>query len=57
MPPTATMKRPTTPTVKETRLFINNQWVDPVEGKTFDTYNPTTGQVLAKVAAGHRAGR
>ena len=50
MPPTATMKRPTTPTVKETRLFINNQWVDPVEGKTFDTYNPTTGQVLAKVA-------
>src|SRR5271163_4369975 len=50
MPTTATMKRPTTPTVKETRLFINNQWVEPVEGKTFDTYNPTTGQVLAKVA-------
>src|SRR5437899_2545602 len=47
---TATLKRPAPPTVKETRLFINNQWVDPVEGKTFDTYNPATGQVLAKVA-------
>ena len=25
----ATMKRPTAPAVKETRLFINNEWVDP----------------------------
>src|SRR5260370_42270858 len=50
MAPTATMKRPTAPAVKETRLFINTQWVDPVEGKTFDTYNPATGQVLAKGA-------
>jgi aldehyde dehydrogenase (NAD+) len=44
-------KRPAAPAVRETRLFINNQWVDPVEGKTFDTYNPATGQVIAKVAA------
>src|SRR5437588_11833855 len=50
MAQTATMKRPTAPAVKETRLFINNQWVAPVDGKTFDTYNPATGEVLAKVA-------
>jgi aldehyde dehydrogenase (NAD+) len=47
----ATLKRPAPPAVKETRLFINNQWVEPAEGKTFDTYNPTTGEVIAKVAA------
>jgi aldehyde dehydrogenase (NAD+) len=47
----ATLKRPAPPAVKETRLFINNQWVEPAEGKTFDTYNPATGEVIAKVAA------
>jgi aldehyde dehydrogenase (NAD+) len=46
-----TLKRPTAPAVRETRLFINNDWVEPVEGKTFDTYNPATGEVVAKVAA------
>src|SRR5581483_4206425 len=24
--------------------------VDPVQGKTFDTYNPATGEVIARVA-------
>src|SRR5205809_159776 len=47
----AKTKRPTTPSVRETRLFINNELVEPAEGKTFDTYNPATGEVLAKVAA------
>jgi aldehyde dehydrogenase (NAD+) len=46
----AALKRPTAPAIRETRLFINNDWVDPVEGKTFDTYNPATGEVIAKVA-------
>jgi aldehyde dehydrogenase (NAD+) len=32
-------------------LLINNQWVDPVDGGSFDTYNPATGEVIAKVAA------
>src|SRR4051794_4347158 len=36
--------------VHETRLFINNEFVDPIQGKTFDTYNPTTGEVIARVA-------
>ncbi|HZY90312.1 MAG TPA: aldehyde dehydrogenase family protein [Gemmataceae bacterium] len=47
----AVKKRPTAPAVKQTKLFIDNQWIDPVEGGTFDTYNPATGEVLTKVAA------
>jgi aldehyde dehydrogenase (NAD+) len=50
MAQTATMKR-TTPAVKLTKLLIDNQWVDPVDGSSFDTYNPATGEVLAQVAA------
>src|SRR5438874_8236208 len=47
----ATLKRPAPPAVKETRLFIDNKWVEPAEGKHFDTLNPATGQVIAKVAS------
>jgi aldehyde dehydrogenase (NAD+) len=46
----ATLKRPAPPTIKLTKLLINNQWVDPSEGKSFDTLNPATGEVIAKVA-------
>src|SRR4051794_21741493 len=52
---TATKKRSTAPAITQTRLFINNEWVDPIEGKTFDTYNPATGEVLAKVASASAA--
>ncbi len=31
-------------------LFINGQWVDSSNGATFETYNPATGETLAKVA-------
>jgi len=34
------------------RLFINGEWVDPVEGGTIDVINPANGQVLTKVAGG-----
>jgi len=44
-------KRPTTPSVRLTRLLINNEWVEPSDGGTFETYNPATGKALAKVAA------
>jgi len=48
---TATLtKRPAPPAVRQTRLLINNQWVDAGGGKTFDTLNPATGQVIAKMA-------
>ena len=36
------------------KMFINNQWVDSASGKTFPTYNPATGEVLAQVAEGDR---
>src|SRR5262245_563294 len=32
------------------KLLINGQWVDALSGKTFDTVNPATGEVLARVA-------
>lgn len=31
-------------------LFINNEWVAPHSGKTFETLNPATGQPLAEIA-------
>jgi predicted nucleic acid binding AN1-type Zn finger protein len=33
----------------ETRLFINNEFVDSVSGKTFDTVDPATAQVICSV--------
>jgi phenylacetaldehyde dehydrogenase len=35
-------------------MFINNQFVPAASGKTFPTYNPATGEVLAQVAEGDR---
>jgi len=32
------------------KLFIGGQWRDSASGKTFDTINPATGEVLAQVA-------
>ena len=39
---------------KPRQMFINNQFVNSASGKTFPTYNPATGEVLAKVAEGDR---
>jgi acyl-CoA reductase-like NAD-dependent aldehyde dehydrogenase len=33
-------------------MLIGGEWVEAASGKTFDTLNPSTGQVLAKVAEG-----
>jgi aldehyde dehydrogenase (NAD+) len=33
----------------ETRLFINNEFVPSISGKTFDTVNPATEQVICSV--------
>ncbi|EGL81958.1 Aldehyde Dehydrogenase [Caldalkalibacillus thermarum TA2.A1] len=41
--------------VKETyQMFIGGQFVDSESGATFNTYNPATGEVLAKVAKGSK---
>jgi phenylacetaldehyde dehydrogenase len=36
------------------KLLINGKWVEAASGKTFATYNPATGDVLANVAEGDR---
>src|SRR5208283_5647541 len=37
---------------KPRKMLINGNWVDSISGKTFPTYNPATGEVLAQVAEG-----
>lgn len=39
--------------VDETRqMLIDGKWVDAASGKTFEVYNPATGEVMAHVAEG-----
>src|ERR1700689_130668 len=40
---------------KKHQLFIGGKWVDAKSGKTFDTYDPGTGRVIAQVAEGDAA--
>jgi len=35
-------------------MLINGKWTESASGKTFPTYNPATGEVLANVAEGDR---
>jgi aldehyde dehydrogenase (NAD+) len=54
---TATAPLPTKPDiqVKYTKCLIDGQWVDAASGKTFETINPATGDVICKVAEGDAA--
>jgi len=45
----------TKPEIKFTKIFINNEWVDSVSGKTFPTINPATGEVICQVQEGDKA--
>jgi len=40
---------------KPQRLFIGGQWVESSSGKTFNTYDPSSGNKLAEVAQGSPA--
>ncbi len=40
---------------KKGKILINNQWSDAASGKTFPTYDPATGEVLAQIAEGDKA--
>jgi phenylacetaldehyde dehydrogenase len=40
---------------KPRKMLVDGKWVEAVSGKTFETYNPATGEVLARVAEGDRA--
>src|SRR5258706_890622 len=37
--------------IKPGKLLIGGEWVDSSDGKTFDTINPATGEVLTHIAA------
>lgn len=50
-PPTPIRK----PEIKFTQIFINNEWVDSVSGKTFTTVNPATGAKICDVQEGDKA--
>src|SRR5208337_2978971 len=34
------------------KMFIDGKWVEAASGKTFPTYDPATGEVMAQVAEG-----
>src|SRR5271163_4508732 len=36
------------------KMLIDGKWMDSASGKTFPTYNPATGEILAYVAEGDR---
>jgi len=40
---------------QDRKMLINGKWVEAKSGKTFPTYNPATGEVLARVAEGESA--
>lgn len=40
---------------KDKQLLIDGKWVDAESGKTFETRNPATDQVIGKVAEGSKA--
>jgi aldehyde dehydrogenase (NAD+) len=44
-----------TPQIRQTQLLIDGQWVPSKSGKTFETLNPATEDVIAQVAEGDAA--
>lgn len=36
------------------QLFINNEWVDAISKKTFETHNPANGKKIADIAEGDK---
>jgi aldehyde dehydrogenase (NAD+) len=52
----ATMtQRAADPQIHQTQCFIGGQWTAAASGKTFDTINPATEEVIAQVAEGDAA--
>jgi len=41
--------------IRQTRLLIDGKWVNAASGKSFETLNPATGEVIAKVAEADKA--
>jgi phenylacetaldehyde dehydrogenase len=40
---------------RDHKLLIGGEWVDAADGTTFETLDPATGEVLARVPAGGKA--
>ena len=40
--------------IRHCRLFIGGEWVEADAGEMFDDFDPFTGDVVARVAAGGR---
>jgi aldehyde dehydrogenase (NAD+) len=52
----ATATRPVArPKIQQTQCFIGGQWTPAASGKTFETINPATEEVIAQVAEGDAA--
>src|SRR5262245_220727 len=43
------------PRVTDQQMLIGGKWVNSASGKTFETLNPSTGEVICKVAEGDKA--
>jgi aldehyde dehydrogenase (NAD+) len=43
------------PKIRQTKLFINNEWVESADKAAFETYNPATGEAIGKVSEGKAA--
>lgn len=54
-PVASTSKKRSVPKIRQTKLLIDGQWVDAASGKTFETLNPATGEVIAAVAEADKA--
>ena len=43
------------PKVKDRPMLVGGKWVDSASGKTFETIDPSTGEVICRVAEGDKA--
>lgn len=43
------------PEIKQTQLYINNEFVNSVSGRTFPTFNPSTGEKIVEVQEADKA--
>ena len=40
--------------IRQTKMLIDGKWVDSTSGRTFESINPATGEVIANVAEGEK---
>src|SRR4029079_890595 len=40
--------------IRQTKMLIDGKWVDSTSGRTFESINPASGEVIANVAEGEK---